>query len=44
MVVTHDSRVFEFGDRIAHMEDGRIERVEIGHGRLVGAVEKRLKV
>ncbi len=24
IVVTHDSRVFEFGDRIARMEDGRI--------------------
>ena len=29
IVVTHDSRVFKFGDRIAYMEDGRIERVEI---------------
>jgi putative ABC transport system ATP-binding protein len=28
IVVTHDSRVFEFGDRIAHMDDGRIEQVE----------------
>jgi putative ABC transport system ATP-binding protein len=28
IVVTHDSRVFEFGDRIAHMDDGHIERVE----------------
>jgi putative ABC transport system ATP-binding protein len=28
IVVTHDSRVFEFGDRIVHMNDGRIERVE----------------
>ena len=32
IVVTHDSRVFEFGDRIAYMEDGRIDRVEIGAG------------
>ena len=24
IIVTHDSRVFEFGDRIAHMDDGRI--------------------
>ena len=24
VVVTHDSRVLEFGDRIVHMEDGRI--------------------
>ncbi len=28
IVVTHDSRVFEFGDRIAHMDDGHIVRVE----------------
>src|SRR5262245_59546438 len=28
IVVTHDNRVFEFGDRIVHMNDGRIERVE----------------
>ena len=24
MVVTHDSRIFQFADRIAHMDDGRI--------------------
>jgi putative ABC transport system ATP-binding protein len=28
IVVTHDARVFKYGDRIAHMNDGRIERVE----------------
>jgi putative ABC transport system ATP-binding protein len=28
IVVTHDSRIFEFADSIAHMEDGRIDRVE----------------
>jgi putative ABC transport system ATP-binding protein len=28
VVVTHDSRVFEFADRIAYMNDGRIERLE----------------
>jgi putative ABC transport system ATP-binding protein len=28
IVVTHDSRVFEFGDRIAHMNDGRVARTE----------------
>jgi putative ABC transport system ATP-binding protein len=28
IVVTHDSRVFEYGDRIATMDDGRIMRVE----------------
>jgi putative ABC transport system ATP-binding protein len=30
IVVTHDSRVFEFADTIAHMEDGRVTRVEQG--------------
>jgi putative ABC transport system ATP-binding protein len=29
IVVTHDSRVFGFGDRIVHMSDGRIVNVEI---------------
>ncbi len=28
VVVTHDSRVFDFGDRIAWMEDGRITGIE----------------
>jgi putative ABC transport system ATP-binding protein len=28
IVVTHDARVFEFGDVIAHMDDGRIVRTE----------------
>jgi putative ABC transport system ATP-binding protein len=28
IVVTHDSRVFEFGDRIIYMDDGRVTRVE----------------
>jgi putative ABC transport system ATP-binding protein len=28
IVVTHDNRVLEFGDRIVTMNDGRIERVE----------------
>ncbi|HZZ73508.1 MAG TPA: ABC transporter ATP-binding protein [Pirellulales bacterium] len=28
IVVTHDNRVFEFGDRIAYMDDGRVIRVE----------------
>ncbi len=30
IVVTHDSRVFEFADTIAHMDDGRIEQIETG--------------
>jgi putative ABC transport system ATP-binding protein len=37
IVVTHDSRVFEFGDRIAHMDDGHIERVEAKQQRIVSA-------
>jgi putative ABC transport system ATP-binding protein len=28
IIVTHDNRVFHFGERIFHMSDGRIERVE----------------
>src|SRR5215467_9675032 len=28
IVVTHDSRVFEFAGRIAHMDDGRIQHTE----------------
>jgi putative ABC transport system ATP-binding protein len=32
IVVTHDSRVFEFADTIAHMEDGRITQIEQSAG------------
>ena len=28
IVVTHDNRIFHFGDRIAHMDDGKIVQVE----------------
>jgi putative ABC transport system ATP-binding protein len=28
VVVTHDNRVFQYGERIAHMDDGRIVEVE----------------
>jgi putative ABC transport system ATP-binding protein len=28
VVVTHDDRILEFADRIAHMEDGRITRID----------------
>ncbi|MFN9945669.1 MAG: ABC transporter ATP-binding protein [Planctomycetota bacterium] len=27
LVVTHDARIFPFADRIAHMDDGRVERL-----------------
>lgn len=30
VVVTHDSRIYEFADTIAHMEDGRVISVESG--------------
>jgi putative ABC transport system ATP-binding protein len=28
VIVTHDNRVFQFGDRIAHMNDGRVVEIE----------------
>ncbi len=28
IIVTHDARIFEFADRIAHMDDGRIVNIE----------------
>ncbi len=28
VIVTHDPRIFQFADRIAHMDDGRIVRIE----------------
>jgi putative ABC transport system ATP-binding protein len=31
IVVTHDSRVFEFGDRVVSMADGCVEAVEVKH-------------
>jgi putative ABC transport system ATP-binding protein len=33
IVVTHDSRVYHFGDRIVSMSDGRVERVQVQSGR-----------
>ncbi|SRR5579859_969288 len=40
IVVTHDNRIFEFADTIAHMEDGLITEIALGRGRvgtLIGA-------
>ena len=37
IVVTHDSRVYRYGDRIVQMVDGRVEKIEVGkqpEGRL----------
>jgi putative ABC transport system ATP-binding protein len=28
VIVTHDARIFEFADRIAHMDDGRVVHVD----------------
>jgi putative ABC transport system ATP-binding protein len=33
VIVTHDQRIFPFADRIAYMDDGRIDRIETGTGR-----------
>jgi putative ABC transport system ATP-binding protein len=33
IVVTHDQRIFGYADRIAHMDDGRIKRVEPPNAR-----------
>lgn len=38
VVVTHDQRIFEFADRIAEMDDGRIKRVSTGEGHAHAAV------
>lgn len=32
IIVTHDSRIFEFGDRIVHMDDGQIHQVQEANG------------
>jgi putative ABC transport system ATP-binding protein len=33
LVVTHDPRLFEFADRILHIEDGSITREELASSR-----------
>jgi len=37
VVVTHDSRVFDFADQIAHMDDGRIVKTEVPEEALLTA-------
>lgn len=34
LVVTHDSRIFPFADRIAHMNDGLVDKIETNSGAL----------
>jgi putative ABC transport system ATP-binding protein len=42
VIVTHDQRIFPFADRIAHMDDGRIVRVETGTGHPSTSPQKAL--
>jgi len=37
ILVTHDARVASYGDRIVHMLDGRIERIESGESALLAS-------
>jgi putative ABC transport system ATP-binding protein len=41
IVVTHDSRVYGFGDRIVTMSDGRVERIEEGGKQRSRGLEAR---
>jgi putative ABC transport system ATP-binding protein len=34
IVVTHDSRIFKYADRIAHMDDGRVDRIATDPGEM----------
>jgi putative ABC transport system ATP-binding protein len=36
IIVSHDNRVFDFGDRIISMNDGRVEKVETGEEHIRG--------
>jgi putative ABC transport system ATP-binding protein len=33
VVVTHDSRIFDYADRVLHMEDGRLRGIDAGGGK-----------
>jgi putative ABC transport system ATP-binding protein len=33
VIVTHDSRIFEFADRVMHMEDGKLKTIDMGGGK-----------
>ncbi len=35
IIVTHDSRIFEFGDRIVHMEDGQVDQIHHSSGEIL---------
>ena len=36
VIVTHDARIFEFSDRIARMDDGRVIKMENGEDHTAG--------
>jgi putative ABC transport system ATP-binding protein len=38
VMVTHDPRVLSFGDRIIHLEDGRIVREEAGASKAIASL------
>jgi putative ABC transport system ATP-binding protein len=33
VIVTHDSRIFDYADRILHMEDGRLKSIDVGSAK-----------
>ncbi|MDR6203902.1 ABC transporter ATP-binding protein [Paraburkholderia graminis] len=33
LIVTHDSRIFDYADRILHMEDGQLKGIDLGGGK-----------
>jgi putative ABC transport system ATP-binding protein len=40
VIVTHDARIFEFADRIARMDDGRIIEIEEKSSPRINADER----
>ncbi|BCZ84492.1 ABC transporter ATP-binding protein [Paraburkholderia terrae] len=33
VIVTHDSRIFDYADRVMHMEDGKLKTIDAGGGK-----------
>jgi len=33
VIVTHDSRIFDYADRVMHMEDGKLKTIDAGGGQ-----------
>ena len=38
IVVSHDERIFHYADRIAHMDDGVIVKIDVNNGKLYEAI------